>query len=153
MLVNQEEEKCSCLSDYRSRWSKEPWWKNDCDSFLQCFLLVNWPLVYTLTGRVRGTTGGSSQPRGNHRSVVLDAPHRRYLKLIKRDRTITTSCNRWVVEETARTVTDYELWSGRAGSWLQICRLNSRKNQWKFKTAGKVPIILEKFIEEYTPIQ
>jgi hypothetical protein len=42
---------CSCktkkkilqsFSDCRSRWSKEPQWKNNCSSFLQCFLLVKW---------------------------------------------------------------------------------------------------------------
>ena len=36
-------------------------------------------------------------------------------------------------------------WSGRTGSLLQM-------NQLKFKIVGKLPIILEEFIEEYTPI-
>jgi hypothetical protein len=32
---------CNRLSDYKSGWSKEPQWKNDCGSFLQCFVLVH----------------------------------------------------------------------------------------------------------------
>ena len=44
-----------------------------------------------------------------------------------------------------------ELWSGRTGSSLQMNRLSLRNNRLKFKAAGKLPIILEEFIE-YTPI-
>ena len=44
-----------------------------------------------------------------------------------------------------------ELWPGRTGSWLQMNQLSLRNNRLKFKTAGKLPIILEEFIE-YTPI-
>ena len=40
---------------------------------------------------------------------------------------------------------------GENGSQLQMNRLSLRNNQLKFKTAGKLPIILEEFIE-YTPI-
>ena len=43
------------------------------------------------------------------------------------------------------------LWSGRTNSLLQMNRLSLRNNQLKFKIAGKLPIILEEFIE-YTPI-
>ena len=42
-------------------------------------------------------------------------------------------------------------WSGRTGSYLQMNRLSLRNNRLKFKAAGKLPIILEEFIE-YTPI-
>ena len=43
-------------------------------------------------------------------------------------------------------------WSGRTGSELQMNQLSLRNNRLKFKTAGKLPIVLEEFIEEYTPI-
>ena len=39
-------------------------------------------------------------------------------------------------------------WSGRTGSQLQMNRLSLRNN--RFETAGKVPILLEESIEEYT---
>ena len=42
------------------------------------------------------------------------------------------------------------LWSGRTGSYLQIYRLSLRNNRLMFKSAGKLPIILEEF-REYTP--
>ena len=41
---------------------------------------------------------------------------------------------------------------GRTGSQLQMNWLSLRNNRLKFKTAGKLPIILEEFIEQ-TPIQ
>ena len=41
--------------------------------------------------------------------------------------------------------------SKRTGSKLQMNQLSLRNNWLKFKTAGKLPIILEEFIE-YTPI-
>ena len=44
------------------------------------------------------------------------------------------------------------LWSRRTGSELQMTWLSLRNNRLKFKTAGKLPIILEEFIE-YTPTQ
>ena len=40
----------------------------------------------------------------------------------------------------------------RSSSQLQMNRLSLRNNWWKFKTARKLPIILEKFTE-YTQIQ
>ena len=42
-------------------------------------------------------------------------------------------------------------WSGRTGSLLQMNRLSLRNNRLNFKTVGKLPVILEEFIE-YTPI-
>ena len=44
-----------------------------------------------------------------------------------------------------------EQWSGRTSSQLQMNRLSLRNNRLKFKTAGKLPIILEESVE-YTPI-
>ena len=44
-----------------------------------------------------------------------------------------------------------KLSSGRTGSSLQMNRLSLRNNRLKFKIAGKLPIILEEFME-YTPI-
>ena len=41
-------------------------------------------------------------------------------------------------------------WSGRTGSWLQMNWLSLRNNRLKFKTAEKLSIILEEFVE-YTP--
>ena len=38
-----------------------------------------------------------------------------------------------------------EQWSRRTGSSFQVNRLSLRNNQLKFKTAGKLPIILEEF--------
>ena len=38
-----------------------------------------------------------------------------------------------------------------SGKKLQMNRLRLRNNRLKFKTSGKLPIILEEFIEEYTP--
>ena len=40
-----------------------------------------------------------------------------------------------------------ELRSGRTGSSLQMNQLSLRDNQLKFKTAGKLPVILEEFME------
>jgi hypothetical protein len=41
-------------------------------------------------------------------------------------------------------------WSGRTGGWLQMHRLSLRNNRrFKFKTARKLPIIIEKFIGIY----
>ena len=48
------------------------------------------------------------------------------------------------------TLRTLEQWSGRTGSWLQMNRLSLRNNRLKFKTAGKLPIILENFIK-HTP--
>ena len=42
-------------------------------------------------------------------------------------------------------------WPGRTGSKLQMNRLSLKNNRLQFKIAGKLPIILEEFIE-YTPI-
>ena len=42
-------------------------------------------------------------------------------------------------------------WSGRTGSWLQMNRPSLRNDRLKFKTARKLPIVLEEFIE-YSPI-
>jgi len=38
-LVNRKKQNLSSFNVYRSRWSKEPQWTNDCGSFLPCFLL------------------------------------------------------------------------------------------------------------------
>ena len=38
---------------------------------------------------------------------------------------------------------------GRTGGWLQMNRLSLRNNRLKFKTAGKLPIILEEFYSMY----
>ena len=40
-------------------------------------------------------------------------------------------------------------WSPRTGSWLQMNRLTLRNNQLVLKTAGKLPTILEEFIQLY----
>jgi hypothetical protein len=46
----------------------------------------------------------------------------------------------------------YVQWSRRTGSKFHMNWLSLRNNRLKLKTAGKLPIILEEFIEEYTPI-
>jgi hypothetical protein len=43
-----------------------------------------------------------------------------------------------------------EQYKAMIGSWLQMNRLSSRNNRWKFKIVGELPIALEEFIE-YTP--
>ena len=42
-------------------------------------------------------------------------------------------------------------WSGRTGSYLQMNRLSLRNNRLMLETAGKLPVVLEEFIE-YTPL-
>jgi hypothetical protein len=44
------------------------------------------------------------------------------------------------------------MWVRRSGSWLQMNRLSLGNNRLKFETAGEIPIVLEEFIGEYTPI-
>ena len=43
-------------------------------------------------------------------------------------------------------------WAGRTGCWLQMSRLSLRNNRLKVKTLGKLPIILEEFIENMPQI-
>ena len=53
--------------------------------------------------------------------------------------------------ETSSTWQRRHLWSGtRTGSWLQMSRLSLRNHRSRLETAGKLPIILEEFIE-YIP--
>ena len=53
--------------------------------------------------------------------------------------------------ETSSTWQRRHLWSGtRNGSWLQMSRLSLRNHRSRLETAGKLPIILEEFIE-YIP--
>jgi hypothetical protein len=57
-----------------------------------------------------------------------------------------------LTEDIEAYLMSLELWSGRTGSQLQMNRLSLWNSRLKFKTAGKLPISLEEFIE-YTPIK